>query len=140
MSILSYYLFLDTLNDKPHILITHTRPRRQAHSNLKNRFRNPVLIHRQILVYRLLMHRLPDRTSFNTSRVHQDTKSLHIIIRLAIRHSGISHVNHTRSSPPPRHPSRSSCRHSPARQFALPDPKQLYKARSSSHSDADNTG
>ena len=94
----------------PHILIRHIRPGRQAHTHFENLFRYPIDISYRViightvsfttinhepftmnniamLVTRLLVHRLPHRTSLDLCLVESDTQRLDIVIWLTVGRS-----------------------------------------------------
>ena len=80
---------LDAINNITYIIIRHIRTSWQTETNLKDFFRHTTHVCHSISVYRLLMHRLPHRATFNLLREHEHAKSLHIGVRLTIRNSRI---------------------------------------------------
>lgn len=65
---------------------------------LKQPFSHPVHISQSTPVFRLHVHRLPERTSLDAGSVQEHSRCLLVIIRLTIRRGGLCHVENTRSA------------------------------------------
>ena len=90
--------FLYTLHNIPNIFIRHIRTYRQAEPDLEQVLLHTICINRGTLIHRLLVHRLPNRTTLDLLGKHKHAQRLHILIRLTIRRSAIHRMNHTCST------------------------------------------
>ena len=84
--------------DITNIIIRYHRTCWQADTHLENSLTYAIHVCRSILIYWLLMHRLPNRSCLNLLAQHEDTQCLHILIRLTASSRRIHHVNHTCST------------------------------------------
>ena len=87
--------FLYTLHNIPNIFIRHIRTYRQAEPDLEQVLLHTICINRGTLIHRLLVHRLPNRTTLDLLGKHKHAQRLHILIRLTIRRSAIHRMNYT---------------------------------------------
>ena len=84
---LLYNRFLDAFHNIMYIIICHVWSCWQAETYLEQFFLYTIGVDRSIGVYRLLVHRFPNRTAFNLLAKHEHAQSLYIFIGLTICHS-----------------------------------------------------
>jgi len=74
----SFYCILYALDDVSDIVVTYTRPGREAHADFEEFFACAIDVCRSILIHWLLMHWLPYRSCLYLFIQHEDAQSLHI--------------------------------------------------------------
>ena len=81
---LTQYLLFYLLDDITNVIIRDTRPAGQAKATFEQFFAYPVHVTRIILVNRLFMHRLPQRTALYARRVQRHAHGLDVSVWFAI--------------------------------------------------------
>ena len=104
---------LDTINYISHILIAHARTGREAHTHLEELDLHTIGIDIGSNIDRLLVHRFPQRPRLDAGIIEIHAQSLHIVIRLAVRHRRIRNTEHTGSILDHRNPILVGNRHNP---------------------------
>ena len=86
---------LDLLNYVADMLVGHPRTGRQTDAHLEQFLAHTVDVSRITSVHRLFVHRLPQRTRFDTCGIQSYAHCLHVIIRLAVGNCSRSGVGNT---------------------------------------------
>lgn len=86
---LPHYRFLDGVDDVADIIVGHVRAGGETETDLEEFLLNIVCIDRGTGVDRLFAHRFPGWASLDFVAEHEDAQGLHVVVRLAIRRSGI---------------------------------------------------